>query len=63
MKTAHTATQKRSARGLEVMGELRDTLDTLNASLENWDTTLKGIPDDILSWSVLSQWLTATQAL
>ena len=63
MDTAHAATQKRSARDPDEMGELGNTLDALNASLENWDTTLKDIPNDVLSGSVLSEWLTATQTL
>lgn len=65
MSTAHAAAQKRGARDVCETGELgthHSRCVERPVSRIGIPTTLKGIPDDILSPSVPSQRLTATQA-
>ncbi|KAL9072550.1 MAG: hypothetical protein Q9161_003562 [Pseudevernia consocians] len=63
MNRAHSETMRMISKDPDETAELGTALDALSASFDEVDTTLKGIPQTVLTPSVLLQWSTATQAL
>ncbi len=63
MNRAYAETVRMNSRDLDETAELGNALDALSASFDEFDTTFKGIPQSVLTPSVLLQWSTATQAL